>query len=135
MSHVGSCRCHIKGIAGIGGHLCPVFRPIYKSVACGRASRNGTALVIGVVTPTAHRTTVGGIRRHSYHIAGGLEMRHVGSCRCHAKGIAGIGGNLCPVPRPIDKCVTRSWSRCNGAALSVVVVSAATHRATVGRRR
>ena len=133
VSHQVAVGLNSEGIAGICGDHCAILCPVGKSIACVGCGSHSAALSVVVCAGTTHRTTITRIGGCSDGVSLLLEMSHIFSRLSDGKGIAGVGGDLGAVLRPIDKGITWVSRRCQSARSAVVVCVSAAHRST--RRR
>ena len=133
VGHEVTCSGYGETVAGIGGYLIAILRPVDEVVAgggCG-VKCSGSTMVIGACT--AHDTAIGRAGRGSDFVSVELEVSHQGAVAVHCEAVAGVGRHLCAVLRPVGEVIAFVSCGSKGSSCAVVVGACAGNRTTCGR--
>ena len=122
-----------EGIAGIGGDLGAILRPIDKGIARVGCGCQGAGSTVVVCAGTCHRATRCRVGSGSDGIGVEGEVGHQGAVTRNVEGITGIRGSYIAAFGPVGEGITCVGRGCNGAALSRGVFSSASDGATLSR--
>ena len=133
VGHEVTCSGYGEAVAGIRGYHLVVLRPVGEAVAgIGRSRQSGrSTIVIGACTGNV--TTIGRVSRGGDFVGVDFKVGHEVTCSGYGETVAGIGGYLIAILRPVDEVVAGGGCgvKCSG---STMVIGACTaHDTAIGR--